>query len=111
LNSFEFVDGRQNLTNLIRLGFAFRLLYVDARVAWPRSFEHCMTCSALAGLAEMLHVHSKQVSESDIRGRAAHCFEELLRSCHAFAMVSLLAPFFRIDLPLKLAVNTKGAGL
>jgi hypothetical protein len=54
-NSFEFVDGRENLTNLIRLSLAFFLLDVDARVARPRGFEHCMTCAALAWLAEVLH--------------------------------------------------------
>jgi len=55
LNSFEFVDGRQDLTNLIRLSLAFFLLDVDAWVNWPRGFEHCMTGSALAGFAEVLH--------------------------------------------------------
>jgi hypothetical protein len=71
-----------------------------------------MARAALARFTEMLDAHPKQVIESDVCGRAAHCFENLLRSGHVLIMVSLLEPYFsnKIALSPKWAQDKKGAG-
>src|SRR5260364_290958 len=52
----QFVDGKQNLPDLIRLCLAFGVLDIHARVARPRRFKDGMTCAVLPWRAKPFRI-------------------------------------------------------
>ena len=58
---FQFVDGREYLTDLISFRLAFIILDVDTRVARPWRLEYCMTRAALAWFPEMFNANLEEI--------------------------------------------------
>jgi hypothetical protein len=80
---FQSLDGLQNVSDLIRLGFStLALLDVDARVARPRHLEYAVTASVLTRLAEIMLTDLLGIGESHVSGARPRCGQDFLHGCH-----------------------------
>jgi hypothetical protein len=77
---------------LIRLGLAFRVLDIDARVASPRDFKNGMAAAALPWLAEVGRAYLFEVTEPLLAGLQTHLFQKFFKVHQMDKMVPLLAP-------------------
>jgi hypothetical protein len=77
--AFQFVDGRQDLPNLVDFRFAARaFLNIYSRVARPGHFVDSMTASILPRFAKVVIANFHQVVITDIRWISAHFRNETL---------------------------------
>ena len=93
--TFQFVNGLQDLSDLIGLGFTSRVLDIDARVASPRDFENDMAAAALPWLAKVRRADLVEFAEAHGGGLEAHLFEKFFKARHMTNMVPLLAPLVK----------------
>jgi hypothetical protein len=77
------------LSYLIRLGHAFVVLDIHARIALPRQAVEAMTGAALACDPEVAIAHPAKIREANSLGIASHLSQNIPDACH-IQIVSLL---------------------
>ncbi|WP_228982879.1 hypothetical protein [Paraburkholderia gardini] len=72
---FQFINGLEDLTYLVRFGVAFIVLDVDTGITRPRRFKDSVTAAGLARFAKIRFAYVEQRQEPDAGGLTAHLFE------------------------------------
>jgi hypothetical protein len=64
----QFLNGKKNLPDLVRLSFSLLILDIYSGVTWPGCFVNAMACAVLSGRAKVMFTDFFKIGKSNPLG-------------------------------------------